>query len=274
MAEHDFHHIKEISVEYQQMVEEGTLPRQRAVPTGILDLDRITGGLQRSELIVLGGVTGIGKTALALQIATNAALENYKVAFFSLDAPRQTIFDRLLSMSIRNLPLTEGGLNTPLYITDPKEITMSELQERVSELHDRTGIDLLIIDYVQLINAVHTARGLKLLARKLDIPVLAISQLTRAVERRAPYVPKVSDLPSRGNLDYIADVVMLIYREDMYYRETERRGLVDVYIAKHRNGPTGLINLLFLERNCKLVDLTIDYKPDLGFEDPHFSGDI
>ncbi|MCL6649475.1 MAG: replicative DNA helicase, partial [Chloroflexi bacterium] len=257
-----------------------------AVPTGFIDLDRLLGGLKRSDLILLAARPGMGKSSFALNVALNAARQRgATVAICSLEMSSDQLANRLLasesgidSRRLRLNLLSESEqqrlmetitalAELNIYIDDTPAVRIADLRARVRRLHAEHPIDLLVVDYLQLIHGSGSenrvqeigeiSRSLKGLARELDIPVLALSQLSRAVEQRSPHIPMLSDLRESGSLEQDADVVLFIYREDVYYTEKEwekrfptkpyPRGIVDILVAKHRNGPTGQISLLWFE---------------------------
>jgi replicative DNA helicase len=173
---------------------------------------------------------------------------------------------RLSQTDIRKLSEAVDALSAaPIYIDDTPAISISELRAKARRLHGEHPIDLVIVDYLQLVNGSvpenrvqaisEVSRSLKALARELNVPLLALSQLSRAVETRSPHIPMLSDLRDSGSIEQDADVVMFIYREDVYDRESERKGITEIHVAKHRNGPTGVVNLLFLDRSTRFVDL-------------------
>jgi len=244
------------------------------------------GGLQRSDLIILAARPSLGKTSLALNVAQNAAVRfNATVAIFSLEMSKTQLAARLIatetgidSTRLRTGQLTEqdrrklshaiGVLSqAPIYIDDTPGISITELRSKARRLHAEVGVDLIVVDYLQLVvgratdNRVQEiseiSRSLKALARELHVPVLAISQLSRAVESRSPHIPMLSDLRESGSIEQDADVVLFIYRDDYYNRESERKGIADIYIAKHRNGPVGQVSLLFLDKTTKFLDLEV-----------------
>jgi len=267
------------------------------VLTGFTALDDFLGGLQRADLIVLAARTSLGKTSLALNIARNAAINQKAcIALFSLEMSREAVVQRLLagesgvdSRSIRlgrfneqdevRIMEASGILSeTPIYIDDSPQLRTIDIRSKARRLHFERGIDLIIVDYLQLIqgNGRNETRvqeiskitgSLKTLARELDVPVLAVSQLSRAVEWRASHVPRLADLRESGSIEQDADVVLFIYRDDMEYTEEEwykvhdiekepyPRGIADINIAKHRNGPLGQIKLRFLSRIAKFDNL-------------------
>ena len=265
--------------------------------TGFTGLDDIVGGLQRSDLIVLAARPSLGKTSLALNIARNAAFGlKACVALFSLEMSREAAVERLLacesgvdSRRIRLRSLNEqdevrimeasGVLSElPVYIDDSPQLRIMDIRSKARRLHFERGIDLILIDYLQLIqgdgrneNRVqevsNITRALKLLARELDVPVLAVSQLSRAVEWRASHIPQLADLRESGSIEQDADVVIFIYRDEIYYtveewskvhdieKEPYPRGMADIIVAKHRNGPLGQVKLRFISKIAKFDNL-------------------
>jgi replicative DNA helicase len=281
-VERDFMHIRDILAEYLEQIQPavGIEQARPSVATGFIDLDKILGGFQRSDLIVLAARPSVGKTALALNIARNAAIRfNLPSAIFSVEMSRPQIAQRFLSMEsgVDSLRVREGRLNeretralseslnvlsaAPIYIDDTASIGLMELRGKARRLHSKNPVRLIIVDYLQLVRGANDnrvqeiseiSRSLKALARELDIPVLAVSQLSRAVEGRAGHTPQLSDLRDSGAIEQDADVVLFIYREDD--QENERRGVVELSVAKHRNGPTGHISLAFEERSTRFAD--------------------
>jgi replicative DNA helicase len=284
----DFIHIKNILDRYfeQPEVPEEGIPRVSHVYTGFTGLDEFLGGLQRSDLIILAGRTSMGKTSLALNIARNAALDQGAcVAVFSLEMSRDSLVQRLISgeaeVSSKSLRLgqntedeerrimeAQGTLSsTAIYIDDSPQLRVMEMRSKARRLHYEHSIDLIIIDYLQLLvgegrseNRVQElsfiTRSLKGLARELDVPVIALSQLSRAVEGRTSHIPQLSDLRESGSIEQDADIVLFIHREEAYYKTQEEwdrehfgedfpRGVADIFIAKHRNGPTGAVKVRF-----------------------------
>lgn len=289
-ATREFESLAEVLREYLEtsnlLGEEGEERLKRGIPTGFIDLDKMLGGLQRSDLIILAARPSLGKTSLALNFAQNAAVRfNATVAIFSLEMSKTQLAARLIatetgidSTRLRTGQLTEqdrrklshaiGVLSqAPIYIDDTPGISITELRSKARRLHAEVGVDLVVVDYLQLIvgratdNRVQEiseiSRSLKALARELHVPVLAISQLSRAVESRSPHIPMLSDLRESGSIEQDADVVLFIYRDDYYNRESEKRGIADIYIAKHRNGPVGQVSLLFLDKTTKFLDLEV-----------------
>lgn len=288
-ATRDFASLAEVLREYLEQLErfqEGDRTRY-GVPTGFIDLDKLTGGLQRSDLVILAARPSMGKTSFALNISANASLKyRATTAMFSLEMSNSQLAARLLatesgvdSTRLRGARLSEvesrklaqalGVLSeAPIYVDDTPALSIMELRSKARRLHAElpNGVDLIVVDYLQLIagsrgrdNRVQEiseiSRSLKSLARELHVPVLALSQLSRAVESRTPHIPMLSDLRESGSIEQDADVVMFIYREDRYNQDTEKKGIADIIVAKHRNGPVGQVSLLFNEQLTKFLDL-------------------
>lgn len=250
----------------------------RGVPTGFRDLDNILAGLQRSDLFILAARPSMGKTALSLNLAHNVAVKAEKpVLIFSLEMSKEQLVDRMLSMesgvdawALRTGNLTDsdfekighamGALSeAQIFIDDTPGITVSELRTKARrEAHVRE-LGLIVVDYLQLMSGggkyasegnrvqeiSEISRGLKGIARELNVPLVALSQLSRSVESRSPQIPQLSDLRESGSIEQDADVVAFIYREDYYNPESERKNITDILIKKHRNGPTGSVELYF-----------------------------
>jgi replicative DNA helicase len=252
------------------------------VPSGFKDLDRITAGFQPGNLIVLAARPSMGKSALGLSIVANIVIRSkLPCAFFSLEMSRQEIAQRLICMEgkvdshrIRTGRLTEedwprliqacGSLeNAPLYVDDTPSLNLLELRSRLQTLKRREPtLALVVVDYLQLMTAPTSAesrlqevseisRGLKEIARDFEMPLIALSQLSRAVEQRTDKRPILSDLRESGGIEQDSDVVMFIYRDDYYNTESDQQGLAEVNVAKHRNGPTDTMKLAFLKRHAK-----------------------
>ncbi len=254
------------------------------VPTGFMDLDRLTGGLQRSDLIIIAARPGVGKTSLMLSIGLHAARRvHQRVAVFSLEMSNEQVVQRLVSQEtgIDSQRLRLGDLHeeewplfveassalssASLFIDDTPSISALQLRTKARRLHAEHGLDLIIVDYLQLMtgdmrseNRVqeisYISRSLKGLARELNVPVLAASQLSRAVEQRADKRPMLSDLRESGSIEQDADVVMFIYRDDMYDQTSERKNVAEIIVAKHRNGPTGGVELYFRNHLAQFVN--------------------
>ncbi len=284
----DFVHIKTILDQYFEpppAPEEG-LARIAHVYTGFHGLDEFLGGLQRSDLIILAGRTSMGKTSLALNMARNAALDQGAcVAIFSLEMSRESLVQRLISgeaeVNSRSLRLgqntedeeqrimeAQGTLSSAsIYIDDSPQLRVVEMRSKARRLHYEHPLDLIVVDYLQLLvgegrseNRVQElsfiTRSLKGLARELNVPVIALSQLSRAVEGRTTHIPQLSDLRESGSIEQDADIVLFIHREEAYYKTQEEwdrehlgedfpHGVADIFIAKHRNGPTGAVKVRF-----------------------------
>ncbi|MBA2363399.1 MAG: replicative DNA helicase [Chloroflexia bacterium] len=256
------------------------------VPTGFHDLDQLTGGLQRSDLIIVAARPSVGKTAFALSMAASAAIKhNQPVGIFSLEMSAEQLVLRLLAMEtgidshrlrMGYLDEDEWGLLTqafgklseaPIYIDDTAGASSQELRSKARRLHAQAGVDLILIDYLQLMQGGRSenrvqevseiSRGLKGLARELNIPVVALSQLSRAVEQRQDHKPMLSDLRESGSIEQDADVVMFIYREELYNKDTDRKNIADIIVAKHRNGATRDISLRFFGDTTRFTDLEV-----------------
>ena len=271
---------------------------QGSVRTGFMDLDTLLGGLKRADLIVLAARPSLGKTSLALNIARNAAVgQNAKVAIFSLEMAAEQLVQRLLaSESGVDSTRLRLGLHTEaeerrvmnalgilsaidIYVDDSAVQRVTEIRSKALRLHRDQGLDLVIVDYLQLIHGTERgdnrvqeisliSRSLKELARELDVPVIAVSQLSRAPEMRSPHIPILSDLRESGSIEQDADVVVFIYREDVYVRKEDWElahpegnpypaGDAQIIVAKHRNGPTGTIHLRFRQKLARFEDLLL-----------------
>jgi replicative DNA helicase len=248
----------------------------RGVPTGFTGLDNILAGLQKSDLIILAARPSMGKTSFALNIAQNVATkQGVPVGVFSLEMSKEQLIDRMLASEagIDSWKLRTGSLEdkdfeklnkamgvlaeAPIYIDDSAMTNVMEMRTKARRLQSEHDLGLIVIDYLQLMSGgsnssdnrvqeiSEISRGLKGLARELNVPVIALSQLSRSVEQRSPKIPQLSDLRESGSIEQDADVVMFIYREDYYEKETEKKNIADILIKKHRNGPTGDVELYF-----------------------------
>lgn len=251
----------------------------RGVPTGYVDLDAKLGGMQKSDLVILAARPSMGKTSLALDIARHVAVvERIPVGLFSLEMSKDQLVDRLLCAQagvdlwkMRTGKLSDapghddfprigqamGVLSeAPIYIDDSALTNVMEIRTKARRLQMEHGLGLIVIDYLQLMESragnenrvqevAEISRALKGLARELNIPIIALSQLSRAVEAQTIPIPKLAHLRESGSIEQDADVVMFIYREDYYKPETDRKNIADIIIAKHRNGPTGKVELYF-----------------------------
>ncbi len=254
------------------------------VPTGFLDLEKKLGGLQPSDLLIIAGRPGQGKSSFMMSIARHAAqARNKHVAIFSMEMSNEQLVQRLISQEtgIDIQRLRRGKLNDEewklfaqamenlsglhIFFDDTPAITPTQMRAKCRRLHMEHTLDLVIVDYVQLMagdrrtdNRVqevsYITRNLKVLARELNVPVLAAAQLSRAVEQRADKRPQLSDLRESGSLEQDADIVMFIYRPDLADPETVKKNVAEIIIAKHRNGPTGSIELVFRDAQAQFVD--------------------
>jgi replicative DNA helicase len=256
------------------------------VTSGFIDLDRLTSGLQRSDLVILAGRPSMGKTALALNMAHAVAIKSrLPVGIFSIEMSSEQLAQRLISMQahVESQRLRSGRMSdadwdrlveaigvlseAPIFIDDTPSLTTTEMRSKARRLHSEQGLGLIVVDYLQLMqgssaeNRVQEisaiSRGLKALARELDVPVLALSQLSRAPDQRPNHEPMLSDLRESGSIEQDADVVMFIYRDVVYNRETERPHVADVIVAKHRNGPIGKVHLFYQDSLMRFLDLSV-----------------
>lgn len=250
----------------------------RGVPTGFKDLDNILAGLQRSDLFVLAARPSMGKTALCLNIAHNVSINNdLPVLLFSLEMSKEQLVDRMLAVesgvdawALRTGNLSDadfekigqamGSLSeAQIFIDDTPAITVSDLRTKARREAHQRPLGLIVVDYLQLMSGgarfggdgnrvqeiSEISRGLKQVARELNVPLMALSQLSRSVENRSPQIPQLADLRESGSIEQDADVVAFIYREDYYNPDTDRQNITDILIKKHRNGPTGSVELYF-----------------------------
>jgi len=280
---HDVKKISSVLGEYYDRIDE--LARRTedifGVPTGFIDLDRMLTGMQPSDLLIIAGRPAQGKTGFLLSVARNAALTHKKhVAIFSLEMSNEQVVQRLLSQEtgidsqrLRTGKLTEEEWplftqaievlgDTYIYLDDTPAITPLQLMTKCRRLDMEYGLDLVLVDYLQLMagdtrteNRVqevsYISRNLKVLARELKVPVLAAAQLSRAVEQRTEKRPVLSDLRESGSLEQDSDVVMFIYRPDQYEKDTTKQNVAEIIIAKHRNGPSGSVELIFRSNLAK-----------------------
>lgn len=274
---HDLQPISSVLSDYYDRIDElAKRPDDiMGVPTGFIDLDRMLNGLNPSDLLIIAGRPGQGKTGFLLSIAKNAALTHKKkVAIFSLEMSNEQVVQRLISnetgidsQRLRSGKLTEQEWplfthsievfsDTKLFLDDTPAITPMQLRTKCRRLHMEHGLDLIVVDYLQLMggdtrndNRVqevsYISRNLKILARELNVPVLTAAQLSRAVEQRTDKRPVLSDLRESGSLEQDADIVMFIYRPDQYEKDSDKHNVAEIIIAKHRNGPVGSVELVF-----------------------------
>lgn len=280
--------LKDVLVESFTKLEELYNRKQHitGVPSGFTDLDYRTAGFHGSELILIAARPAMGKTAFALNIASNAALRaNVPVAVFSLEMSKEQLVNRILSsesmvdsnkirtgkleeddwskLAERIGPLSEGEM----YIDDTPGISITEIRAKCRKLKIEKNIGLVVIDYLQLIQGTgkrngsreqeisEISRSLKILAKELDVPVIALSQLSRAAEQRPDHRPMLSDLRESGAIEQDADIVMFLYRDDYYNQDSEKKNIAEVIIAKHRGGSTGTVELLWLGNYTKFVNI-------------------
>jgi len=280
--------LKDVLVESFERIDKlhkdkGTI---RGVPTGFVELDNLLAGLQPSDLIILAGRPSMGKSALALNIAANVAIKSkVPVGIFSLEMSKEQLVDRLIcleagvdSWRLRTGNLTDsdfpkigqamGSLSeAPIFIDDSPNNTIMEMRTKARRLQAEHNLGLIIVDYLQLMESRYSSevnrvqeiseisRSLKALARELNVPVIALSQLSRAVEQRSPKIPQLADLRESGSIEQDADVVMFIYREEYYNPDTPEKNIAKIFVKKHRNGPTGEVDLYFRSEQMKFENL-------------------
>jgi len=286
-----FVHIKEIlTATYDKITElhdPATKDKYRGIPTGFIDLDSMLSGLQPSDLVILAARPSMGKTSFALNIAQNVAKKGYSCGIISLEMSKEQLVERMFcsllevdSWKLRTGKLTEDDFmrignvmdqlyGMKIYIDDSVGNSIAELRAKARRLQMEHGLNFLIIDYLQLMSAggksssltnrvqeiSEISRSLKALARELKIPIMALSQLSRAVELRPSKVPQLSDLRESGAIEQDADVVMMMYREDYYEEDSQRPGITDVFIRKHRNGPVGRVEMAFKKEQMRFMSV-------------------
>lgn len=255
------------------------------VSTGLVDLDKKLAGLQKSNLVIIAGRPAMGKSALALNIATHVALKHGPVAIFSLEMARTEIVQRLLCSygRIDSMKLRTGQLGSkwpdlvraanqlykaPIYVDDAAQVTVTDIRAKCRRLKRKSDLELIVVDYIQLMQGTNRenrqqeiaeiSRNLKNLARELEVPVIGVSQLNRGLESRTDKRPQLGDLRESGAIEQDADVVMFIYRDD-YYNDDAVKGLADILIAKHRSGATGAVKVTFAAEFTKFDDLPHGY---------------
>jgi replicative DNA helicase len=261
----------------------------RGLPTGYTDLDNILAGLQKSDLIIIAARPSVGKTSLALDLARAVAVKSkIPVGIFSLEMSKEQLVDRMLcaEAGVSLWKMRTGKLSSsesdddfprighamgvlseaPLFIDDSAITSVMEMRTKARRLKSEHGLGLLVVDYLQLMEGraesesrvqqvAEITRALKGIAKELDIPVIALSQLSRATEMRTPPIPKLADLRESGSIEQDADVVLFIYREAVYKPDTDKRNIAEIHIAKHRNGPTGIVQLYFDENTVSFKTL-------------------
>ena len=279
----DLRSIREVLSEYYDRIDQlaGRDIEILGVPTGFVDLDRLLGGLQPSDLLIVAGRPGSGKTAFMLSAAKNAA-QKYKkhVAVFSLEMSSEQLVQRMIAQEtgIDSQRLRTGKLeeeewplfthaievlgDTIIFLDDTPALTPLQLRTKCRRLHLEFQLDLILVDYLQLMSSgvrsenrvqevSYISRNLKVLARELNVPVLAAAQLSRAIEQRTDKEPVLSDLRESGSLEQDADIVMFIHRPEQYEKDTLKQNIAQIKVAKHRNGPTGTIELVFRNQIAK-----------------------
>ena len=283
----EFHHIREVAVSSFEKIEEVYINKGKltGVPTGFVDFDAKTAGLQKSDLILVAARPSMGKTAFVLNIAQNAAIRNnVPTAIFSLEMSREQLTNRMLcseammdAQKLRTGDLTDSDWETlisamgplsdaPIYIDDTPGISPMDLRAKCRRLKLEKGLGLIIIDYLQLMSGngrgdsrqqeiSEISRSLKAVAREMEAPVIALSQLSRACEQRADHRPMLSDLRESGAIEQDADVVTFLYRDEYYFPETEKKNQAELIIAKQRNGPTGTVELAWLGQYTKFSNM-------------------
>ncbi len=283
-----FAQIKDVLMNVFNQLEERAMNKGSltGITTGYDDLDRMTSGLQRSDLILLAARPSMGKTALALNIAMNAVKSGASVALFSLEMSKEQYVQRIISMEsmVESTKLRTGNLddddwsrlisvmstisNYNVFIDDTASVSLFEVMSKCRRLKIEQGLDMIIVDYLQLMTdggkggdnrqqeISNISRGLKAMARELDCPVIALSQLSRAPELRNDHRPIMSDLRESGAIEQDADVVMMLYRDEYYFKEeSEKKGITDVIIAKQRNGPVGTVELAWIGQYTKFGNI-------------------
>lgn len=255
------------------------------VPTGYPDLDKMTSGFQKSDLIIVAARPAVGKTAFALNVAQNVAVRaGVPVAIFSLEMSKEQLVTRILCAEANldagrmrtgfledddwpKLTMAVSSLSeAPIYIDDTPGITIADIRAKCRRLQQEAGLGMILIDYLQLIQGrgrgdnrqqeiSEISRTLKLIARELNVPVIALSQLSRSVEQRQDKRPMLSDLRESGSIEQDADIVAFLYRDDYYDPESEKKNIIEILIAKQRSGPTGKVELVFLKNYNKFVSL-------------------
>ncbi|MBY0223376.1 MULTISPECIES: replicative DNA helicase [Sporosarcina] len=284
----DFRHIKDVLVETYDNIEllHTRKGEVTGIPTGFRDLDKITAGFQRNDLIIVAARPSVGKTAFALNVAQNVATKtDENVAIFSLEMGAEQLVMRMLCAEgnidaqvlrtgnleaddWRKLTMAMGSLsNAGIFIDDSPGIRINEIRSKCRRLQQEHGLGMIMIDYLQLImgsgrssdnrqqEVSEISRSLKALARELKIPVIALSQLSRGVEQRQDKRPMMSDLRESGSIEQDADIVSFLYREDYYDKETEMQNMIEIIIAKQRNGPTGTVTLAFAKEYNKFLNI-------------------
>ncbi|MEH7176275.1 replicative DNA helicase [Neobacillus vireti] len=289
-----FHNIKDVLVRTYDNIEEmhNRVGDITGISTGFAELDRMTAGFQRNDLIIVGARPSVGKTAFALNIAANVATKTSEnVAIFSLEMGAEQLVMRMLcsegnidAQRLRTGSLTDddwgkltmamGSLsNSGIFIDDTPGVKVNDIRSKCRRLQQEHGLGMILIDYLQLIlgsgragenrqqEVSEISRSLKQLARELKVPVIALSQLSRGVEQRQDKRPMMSDIRESGSIEQDADIVAFLYRDDYYDKESENKNIIEIIIAKQRNGPTGTVSLAFVKEYNKFVNLETRYDP-------------
>ena len=292
-----FHNIKDVLVRTYDNIEEmhNRVGEITGLETGFAELDRMTAGFQRNDLIIVGARPSVGKTAFALNVAQNVAKKTGEnIAIFSLEMGAEQLVMRLLcaegnidAQRLRTGSLTEddwgkltmamGSLsNTGIYIDDTPGVRVGDIRSKCRRLKQEHGLGMILIDYLQLIlgsgrsgenrqqEVSEISRSLKQLARELQVPVIALSQLSRGVEQRQDKRPMMSDIRESGSIEQDADIVAFLYRDDYYDKESESKNIIEIIIAKQRNGPTGTVSLAFVKEYNKFVNIETRYDSPPG----------
>lgn len=281
--------IRNIFMDTLKNIEEASLNEGNitGITTGFIDLDNKTSGLQRSDLVLVAARPSMGKTAFSVNLALNAANKgNASVAIFSLEMSKNQIAQRMISSEshielqkiirgdlsddpenwIKIMNVLENLSNKKITVDDTPGITLSELRAKCRKIKLESGLDIVLIDYLQLMSSdgrsesrqqeiSAISRGLKALAKEMDCTVIALSQLSRAPELRSDHRPILSDLRESGAIEQDADIVMFLYRDDYYNPDSEKKNTTEVIVAKHRNGPTGIVELVFIGEFTKFVNM-------------------
>jgi replicative DNA helicase len=297
-----FIHIKDVlSSTYDKITElhdPATRDKYRGVPTGFRDLDHLLTGFQPNDLVILAARPAMGKTAFALNIAQNIAKTGRSVAIISLEMSKEQLVERMFSalLGVDSWKIKSGKLSEEdfmrigtvmdelyamkIFIDDSVGNSISELRSKARRLQMEHGLDMIIVDYLQLMTVNGTSgsltnrvneiseisRSLKALARELRVPIMALSQLSRAVEMRPVKIPQLSDLRESGAIEQDADVVMMMYREDYYEEDSDRAGMADIFIRKHRSGPIGRVELAYKKEQMRFmtVEKSSSFQGDFG----------
>ena len=287
----DLQSIQQVLSEYYDRIDQLSTRDEEiyGVPTGFVDLDRLLGGMQPSDLLIIAGRPGSGKTAFMISAGKNAALIHKKhVAMFSLEMSNEQLIQRLISQEtgIDSQRLRTGKLeeeewpkftqaievlgDTIMFLDDTPSLTPLQLRTKCRRLHMEYKLDLILVDYLQLMSSgirsenrvqevSYISRNLKMLARELHVPVLAAAQLSRAIEQRTDKEPQLSDLRESGSLEQDSDIVMFIHRPELYDQDASKKNVAQIKVSKHRNGPTGMIELVFLSTIAKFENAAPSY---------------